>query len=85
MHNQKLLVQETHLEQLLGWMLASEITARIDKEYLQFNDAKDDLKDNEHHDRVSSVCQPTVTAYTLCFEYWQRKIDVWCSPDNKYR
>ena len=45
MHNQKLLVQETHLEQLLKWMLASEITARIDQEYLHFNDAKDDLKD----------------------------------------
>ncbi len=46
MHNQKLLVQETHLEQLLEWLLGLPlgITARIDKEYLQSNDAKDDLK-----------------------------------------
>ncbi len=33
-----------NLKWLLG--LPFEITARIDKEYLQFNDAKDDLKDD---------------------------------------
>ncbi len=36
--------QMKNLKWLLG--LPFEITARIDKEYLQFNDAKDDLKDD---------------------------------------